>query len=110
LLVGIPVALEIERFNLVTPNARFHEKVRPGPNFIKPPGANSTAPLFHTLDMRSFKEKPDICPACGDAESIRTIVYGMPMAPVDESIFSLGGCVIQENAPSYCCVECGWTL
>jgi hypothetical protein len=49
LVVGIPVALAIERFALVTPNARFHENVRPGPSFIKPPRANSTSPLFHAL-------------------------------------------------------------
>lgn len=34
LVSGIPVDFEIERFALVTPNARFHEKVSPGPNFI----------------------------------------------------------------------------
>ena len=109
LLVGIPVALEIERFNLVTPNARFHEKVRPGPNFINPPNANSTAPMFHTLDMFKLKEKPDSCPSCGDAESIRTILYGMPMAPVDESIYSLGGCVIYTDMPRHRCISCNWS-
>jgi hypothetical protein len=100
----------MERFNLVTPNARFHEKVRPGPSFIKPPGENSNAPLFHTLDMRSLEEKPDNCPACGDAESIRTIVYGMPMAPVDESVYSLGGCVIYNDMPRHRCIQCGWSM
>ena len=37
LVSGIPVDFEIERFTFVTPNARFHEKVSPGPSFIKPP-------------------------------------------------------------------------
>jgi hypothetical protein len=46
LLVGIPVAFAIERFTFVTPKARFHEKVRPGPSFIKPPGRNSNLDLF----------------------------------------------------------------
>ena len=31
---GIPVAREILRFAAVTPRARFHEKVSPGPSFI----------------------------------------------------------------------------
>ena len=31
---GIPVAREILRFAEVTPRARFHEKVRPGPSFM----------------------------------------------------------------------------
>ena len=33
-LSGMPVALEIFRLALVTPSARFHEKVSPGPSFI----------------------------------------------------------------------------
>ena len=37
LVVGIPVALAIARFNLVIPSARFQEKDSPGPSFIKPP-------------------------------------------------------------------------
>ena len=109
LLVGIPVVLEIERFNLVTPNARFHENVRPGPSFIKPPIANGTSPLLHTLDMRILTEKPDNCPACGNTESIRSILYGMPMAPVDESIYSLGGCVISNDMPRHRCIICNWS-
>jgi hypothetical protein len=34
--IGIPVAREILRFAFVTPNARFHEKVNPGPSFMLP--------------------------------------------------------------------------
>ena len=107
--VGIPVAFAIERLALVTPSARFHEKVRPGPNFIKPPIANSTAPLLHTLNMFKLKEKPENCPTCGEAASIRTILYGMPMAPVDENIYSLGGCVIYNDMPRHRCISCNWS-
>ena len=32
---GIPVAREILRFVAVTPRARFHENVSPGPSFIR---------------------------------------------------------------------------
>ena len=32
---GIPVAREILRFAAVTPRARFHENVSPGPSFIR---------------------------------------------------------------------------
>ena len=51
LLVGIPVAFAIERLAFVTPNARFHEKVRPGPSFIKPPNRNSNLDLIDWLGM-----------------------------------------------------------
>ena len=77
---------------------------------MKTTDGNTTSPLFHNLDMFNLKEKPERCPTCGDTESIRKIRYGMPIGPVDESIYSLGGCIVHENAPSYCCVECGWTL
>ena len=49
--------------------------------------------------MYELKEKPETCPSCGEAESIRKILYGMPIAPVDESVYSLGGCVIEEDMP-----------
>jgi len=34
LVSGMPVAREILRLAFVTPNARFHEKVSPGPSFM----------------------------------------------------------------------------
>lgn len=34
--IGIPVAREILRLAFVTPKARFHEKVNPGPSFMLP--------------------------------------------------------------------------
>ena len=40
---GIPVVREILRFAAVTPMARFHENVRPGPSFM-----NLTVPVEHT--------------------------------------------------------------
>ena len=40
---GIPVAREILRFAAVTPRARFHENVRPGPSFMI-----LTVPVEHT--------------------------------------------------------------
>ena len=40
---GIPVARETLRFAAVTPSARFHEKVRPGPSFMI-----LTVPVGHT--------------------------------------------------------------
>ena len=39
------------------------------------------------------------CPTCHHAGTIRTILYGMPMYPVDESRYVLGGCVIDEDTP-----------
>ena len=37
-VVGIPVARAIDLFALVTPSARFHEKVSPGPSFMNNAG------------------------------------------------------------------------
>jgi len=65
--------------------------------------------MFHTLDMYELKEKPETCPSCGDAEAIRTILYGMPMGPVDDSIYTLGGCVVSKNMPRYLCINCNWS-
>ena len=42
--------------------------------------------------------------------TIRTIVYGMPMGPVDESKFVLGGCIIDDDSPIYHCVGCDSSL
>ena len=39
---GIPVARDTLRFAAVTPRARFHEKVRPGPSFM-----NLTVPVAY---------------------------------------------------------------
>ena len=49
--VGIPDAFAIERLAFVTPNARFHENVRPGPSFIKPPGRNSNLDLIKRSEL-----------------------------------------------------------
>ena len=47
---GIPAAREIFRFAFVTPNARFQEKVNPGPNFIIPTYTLATRrPLSYLL-------------------------------------------------------------
>ena len=50
--------------------------------------------------------KPRKCPKCKQTGTIRTIVYGMPMGPVDESKFVLGGCVIDDESFIYHCVGC----
>lgn len=50
--------------------------------------------------------KPRKCPTCKETGTIRTIVYGMPMGPVDESKFVLGGCIIDDDSSVYLCVSC----
>ena len=42
--------------------------------------------------------------------TIRTIVYGMPMGPVDETKLVLGGCIIDDDSPIYHCVGCDSSL
>jgi hypothetical protein len=34
----------------------------------------------------------------------------MPIYPVDESKYELGGCVIDEDAPEYHCVNCDTSI
>ena len=56
--------------------------------------------------MRNSAKKPLICPSCYEIDSIRTILYGMPSAPIDESKYVLGGCVISFGDPLYHCINC----
>jgi len=56
--------------------------------------------------MRTSAKKPLICPSCYEIDSIRTILYGMPSGPIDESKYVLGGCVIEDDAPRYHCIDC----
>jgi hypothetical protein len=48
------------------------------------------------------------CPKCSSKESIREIVYGIPIGPLDEEKFAIGGCCISDNDPTVKCIECGW--
>ena len=59
--------------------------------------------------MKNYR-KPRKCPTCKQMGTIRTIVYGMPMGPVDESKFVLGGCIIDDDSPIYHCVGCDTSL
>ena len=54
--------------------------------------------------------KPRKCPSCKKVGTIRTILYGMPMYPVDVSKFVLGGCIIDEDASKYHCVGCDTSI
>jgi hypothetical protein len=48
------------------------------------------------------------CPKCSSKASLREIIYGLPIGPVDEEKFAIGGCCISESDPSVKCIECGW--
>lgn len=56
--------------------------------------------------MSKSSRKPRKCPTCQHEGTIRTIIYGMQLYPVDESKFLLGGCVIDEDSPKYHCINC----
>ena len=60
--------------------------------------------------MSNSTKKPLICPSCYEIESIRTILYGMPSAPIDESRYVLGGCVIEIDSPRYRCINCDTSI
>ena len=49
------------------------------------------------------------CPKCGSKNAVK-IVYGMPSYDLFEAAqagkVKLGGCVITEDNPDYCCKNC----
>ena len=49
------------------------------------------------------------CPKCGSKNAVK-IVYGMPSYDLFEEAqagkVKLGGCVITEDNPDYCCKDC----
>ena len=48
------------------------------------------------------------CPNCLDSSSVREILYGLPEEPVDESKYSIGGCLVWEGMPLFRCSKCNW--
>jgi len=52
----------------------------------------------------------EACPECGEKER-REIVYGYPsegtMKRAFRGEFELGGCVVSERSPRWCCRDCG---
>jgi len=48
------------------------------------------------------------CPACKSKTGLREIFYGLPIGPVDEKKYAIGGCCISDKDPTVKCIECGW--
>jgi Zn ribbon nucleic-acid-binding protein len=48
------------------------------------------------------------CPVCKSSDGIREIVYGLPIEPLDENKYAIGGCCITEEDPTRRCIQCGW--
>ena len=48
------------------------------------------------------------CPACKSLDGVRVIVYGLPIEPLDEEKYAIGGCCISEEDPTRKCIRCGW--
>ena len=48
------------------------------------------------------------CPACKSLDGVREIVYGLPIEPLDEEKYAIGGCCISEEDPTRKCIRCGW--
>jgi len=48
------------------------------------------------------------CPKCSSETGLREIIYGLPIGPVDEEKYAIGGCCISDNDPMVKCIECGW--
>jgi hypothetical protein len=60
--------------------------------------------------MSKNPQKPVMCTSCYEIGTIRTILYGMPMYPVDESKYVLGGCVISSGDPRFHCINCDTSI
>ena len=56
--------------------------------------------------MSKNPRKPKTCPTCHRIEAVRKFLYGFPIYPVDKNKYVLGGCVVQEDAPRYLCIDC----
>ena len=48
------------------------------------------------------------CPTCKSPDGVREIIYGLPMWPLDEEKYSLGGCLVTDDDPTRRCIQCGW--
>ena len=48
------------------------------------------------------------CPNCKSPDGVREILYGLPIQPVDEEKYAIGGCCISEEDPTRRCIQCGW--
>ena len=48
------------------------------------------------------------CPICDSETGLREILYGLPVEPVDESKYVIGGCLVSGHDPIWACVDCGW--
>jgi hypothetical protein len=59
----------------------------------------------------SYKRKPKKCPRC-KSEKVATILYGFPdlsddlTAKLNAGKIAIGGCVIEDGAPKWKCVDC----
>lgn len=49
-----------------------------------------------------------VCPGCLDVDSVRIILYGLPVGPPNPEIYLIGGCCVSENDPDIECISCGW--
>ena len=48
------------------------------------------------------------CPTCKSSDGVREILYGIPIWPLDEEKYSLGGCFVTDDNPTRRCIQCGW--
>lgn len=48
------------------------------------------------------------CPNCRASGGLREITYGLPVEPIDETKYAVGGCCISDNDPTLRCIDCGW--
>jgi hypothetical protein len=46
------------------------------------------------------------CPRCGEVDTLRKIMWGMPFPPIPEGYYS--GCCIVEFEYTHACINCHW--
>jgi hypothetical protein len=47
------------------------------------------------------------CPSCAKETDVKKIIYGMPSDDFNFEKYEVGGCLMEENAPTHMCTECG---
>ncbi len=71
----------------------------------------SQAPIFSPDFLRSKRAGGLLCPKCS-SDQIMEIIYGLPpiaeelQKKLDKKAITLGGCMVDEDSPSWACAEC----
>ena len=57
---------------------------------------------------KNWRWRSQPCVICGAKASMREYLFGMPVGPVNDDKYVIGGCCLDGNEPEIKCRECGW--